>query len=201
MSVGLPLVLASVSPRRAALLRQLGRPFAAIPSDAVEVTVPGLTPVELTQLNAYRKAKAVGRRHPEALVLGADTLVCLGTELFGKPADRVAAVQMLARLQGRTHQVITGVCLIHWAARRSTVFAVISQVTFRPLSEVQIQQYLAMINPLDKAGAYAIQEQGEAIVESLAGSFSNVVGLPLERLEVELAAFASAGGHSGEEES
>lgn len=199
MSVRLPWVLASVSPRRAALLRQLGRPFTTVPSDAAEVTLAGLTPAELTQLNAYRKAQAVGRQRPESLVLGADTLVCLGTELFGKPADLEGAVRMLARLQGRAHQVITGVCLVHWAARRSSVFAVASRVTFRTLSESQIRQYLALIDPLDKAGAYAIQEQGDLIVERLAGSFSNVVGLPLERLEVELTAFDRALGQASEE--
>jgi septum formation protein len=103
---------------------------------------------------------------------------------------------MLARLQGKTHQVVTGVCLLHHRARREKLFAEITDVAFRPLSPEQIRHYLSLVNPLDKAGAYAIQEHGDLIVADIGGSYSNVVGLPLECLATELAAF---GGASGEQ--
>jgi septum formation protein len=181
------MILASASPRRAELLRQLGLAFQVVPSDAAEVCHSHLTPREVCLMNAYRKARTVAARFPAALVLGADTMVCLDDMIFGKPADLAEASRMLVQLQGRTHQVITGVCLVRQEARRSRLFAVATDVTFRPLSPARIQDYLAAINPLDKAGAYAIQEQGEQIVAGISGSFSNVVGLPLERLKEALA--------------
>jgi septum formation protein len=115
--------------------------------------------------------------------------VSLGTVIFGKPFDMGDAEQMLAKLQGRTHQVITGICLIHLRSHRQRLFAVSSAVTFRKLHIGQIRRYLAKIFPFDKAGGYAIQEEGDLIVKSVAGSFSNVIGLPVERLKKELAAW------------
>jgi septum formation protein len=182
-----PLILASASPRRAELLRQLKLEFEIIPSDAKEVYDEYLSPQELCQLNAHRKARAVAKKIPDALVLGADTLVFLDRKIFGKPADKSEARQMLEQLQGRTHQVVTGVSLIHLRAHRERNFAASTDVLFRPLTSEQIDAYLAKINPLDKAGAYAIQENGELIVSEISGSFSNVVGLPVERVEGELA--------------
>jgi septum formation protein len=179
-------VLASASPRRAELLRQLVPRFRIIPGQAEEIHADFLTPHETCQLNAYRKARAVSRAHPAALVLGADTMVCLGRELFGKPRNLRHAEQMLARLAGRTHEVVTGVCLLHRRENRRQLFAVSTRVTFRPLQPGEIRSYLAKIDPLDKAGAYALQEHGAMIVEEIAGSYSNVVGLPLERLRQEL---------------
>jgi septum formation protein len=181
-----PLILASASPRRAELLRQLKLQFKIIPSDAAEIFDENLSPRELCQINAHRKARAVAKKNPGSLVLGADTLVFLGREIFGKPRDLDEAKQMLAKLQGRTHQVVTGVCLMHLRARRERIFAVGTDVTFRPLTAKQINDYLSKINPLDKAGAYAIQENGEMIVSEISGSYSNVVGLPVERLQEEL---------------
>jgi septum formation protein len=181
-----PLILASVSPRRAELLRQLQLVFQIIPGRARETEAEHLTPHEICQLNAYRKARVVAKQHPDALVLGADTIVCLGTQVFGKPRDMNDAHHMLARLQGRTHEVVTGVCLVHLRSHRQKMFAVSTTVTFRHLHSEQIRRYLAKINPLDKAGAYAIQEEGDLLVKQIQGSFSNVVGLPLERLKEEL---------------
>jgi septum formation protein len=183
-----PLILASTSPRRAELLRQLQPDFKIVPSDAEEIADGHLSPQELCRLNAHRKARAVAKKNPNALVLGADTLVFLGTEILGKPRDLDEARRMLARLQGRTHQVVTGVSLIHLRGRRERLFAVSTDVTFRPLDERQIGDYLSKINPLDKAGAYAIQEHGDLIVSEISGSFSNVVGLPVERVGDELTA-------------
>ena len=184
-----PLILASASPRRAELLRQLQPEFQIVPSDAEEIFDGQLSPLELCQLNAHRKARAVAGKIPDALVLGADTLVFLGGEIMGKPRYMADARRMLARLQGRTHQVVTGVSLIHLRGCRERLFAVSTDVTFHPLTAGQIKDYLARVNPLDKAGAYAIQEHGDKIVAQISGSFSNVVGLPVEDLQVELNAW------------
>ena len=184
-----PLILASASPRRAELLRQLKLEFEIVPSDAKEVFDEYLSPLELCQLNAHRKARTVAKKIPDALVLGADTLVFLDRKIFGKPADKAQAREMLLQLQGRTHQVVTGVSLIHLRTHAEKIFAVSTDVLFRPLTPEQIDEYLAKINPLDKAGAYAIQENGELVVSEISGSFSNVVGLPIEMVESELAAW------------
>ncbi len=184
-----PFILASASPRRAELLRQLKRDFRVAPGDATEILDEHLSPFEICQLNAHRKARAVAKKNPDALVLGADTLVFLDGEIMGKPADPAEADRMLTRLQGRTHQVVTGLCLIHLRAHRERMFAASTDVTFHPLDGGQIREYLAKVNPLDKAGGYAIQEHGDEIVEEISGSYSNVVGLPLEQLRAELAAW------------
>lgn len=187
-----PLILASASPRRAELLRHLSTNFKVVPGDVPELHHHQMTARELAQINAYRKARAVAKKLPDALVLGADTLVYLDTALFGKPASLEEAYQMLEQLQGHTHEVVTGVCLLHLRRHRQAVFAESTAVTFHPLDEVRIRRYLERVNPLDKAGAYAIQEEGELIVEKIAGSYTNVVGLPVERLAAELASWAAA---------
>lgn len=184
-----PLILASASPRRAELLKLLRVKFRIIPSDATEVVHEHLTPLEICQLNAHRKARAVAKRIPDALVIGADTLVFLDNKILGKPRNRADARRMLARLQGRTHQVVTGVSLIQLRTHRERVFAISTDVLFHPLDAGQIRDYLSRINPLDKAGAYAIQESGEKIISEISGSYSNVVGLPVERLREELSAW------------
>jgi septum formation protein len=186
------LILASTSPRRAELLRERGIRFTVVPSDAVELDSEHLTARELAQLNAHRKARSVAKRHPDALVLGADTVVVLGTVLYGKPRDRQDAARMLGELEGRTHQVVTGICLIHLREHRERLLAERTDVRFRPLSQTDIGRYLGRIDPLDKAGAYAIQEFGELLVEEISGSYTNVVGLPVERLEAELQAWSNA---------
>jgi len=144
---------------------------------------------ELAQVNAYRKARAVSKRFPDALTLGVDTVVASNGKIFGKPSNLVEAHRMLLLLQGETHCVVTGVCLIHLRAHRQSMFMEQTEVTFRPLTLEKIHSYHKQVNPLDKAGGYAIQEGGDLIVESISGSFTNVVGLPLERLQEELARF------------
>ena len=186
----LPLILASASPRRAELLRQLRPDFLILPSDAVEILDEHLSPFEICQLNAHRKARAVAKKNPDALVLGADTLVFLAGEILGKPASVADAERMLTRLQGRTHQVVTGISLIHLRAHRERIFAASTDVKFHPLDAGQIRGYLAQVNPLDKAGAYGIQEHGDLIISEISGSYSNVVGLPLEQLRTELRLWA-----------
>jgi septum formation protein len=180
------LILASASPRRAELLEQLKLEFNIIPSDATEVFDEYLSPLEICQLNAHRKARAVAKKIPDALVLGADTMVFLESEIMGKPRDLADARRMLTQLQGRTHRVVTGVSLILLREHRERLFAEATEVTFHSLSAEQISNYLSKINPLDKAGAYAVQEHGDAIISKISGSYSNVVGLPLEKLKDEL---------------
>jgi nucleoside triphosphate pyrophosphatase len=186
-----PLILASASPRRADLLRQLNMDFQIVSTGPREILDDQLSPRELCQLNAHRKARAVAKKHPDALVLGADTLVFLDRKVFGKPKNLDEAKQMLLQLQGKTHQVVTGVSLIHQRTHSERLFAVGTDVTFLSLGEEQVRNYLKKINPLDKAGGYAIQEHGDLIVAEISGSYSNVVGLPLEQLRAELDAWAA----------
>jgi len=182
-----PLVLASASPRRQVLLREMGIAFEVHPSTVPEVHDPSLPGTEVCLLNARAKAGDVARRFPHALVLGADTLVCLENHLLGKPADLAEAERMLLTLQGRRHEVVTGVSLICLAQGHETAFAETTEVLFRPLSPADVRAYFQRVDPLDKAGAYAIQEHGDMIVARTEGSYSNVVGLPVERLQRELA--------------
>ncbi|MDB6123029.1 MAG: maf [Pedosphaera sp.] len=160
--------------------------FEVLPSDASELHNEHLTAGETSQINAYRKARAVAKKFPDALVMGADTLVYLDTKLFGKPTNHEDAYRMLKQLQGQTHQVVTGVCLMQLRCHRQKVFAESTEVKFRVLTTQEIKNYLDRINPLDKAGGYAIQENGDKIIENISGSYSNVMGLPLERLKEEL---------------
>jgi septum formation protein len=182
-----PLILASASPRRAALLTLLQMDFRVVTANVLEVMHEHLSPAEVCQLNAHRKAFAVAKKNPDALVLGADTLVFLENEIFGKPRNLAEARRMLSRLQGRSHRVVTGVSLIHLRRHRERIFADSTDVLFHPLEASQIQEYTRRVNTLDKAGAYAIQELGELLISEISGSFSNVVGLPVERLRAELA--------------
>lgn len=184
-----PIILASASPRRVELLRQVVFPFKVMPSTADECEQEHYTAWEVAQLNAYRKARAVAKKCPDALVVGADTVVCLGTTLYAKPRDAEDAHRMLLELQGQTHDVVTGVCLLHLRTHRQKLFADSTSVTFRKLDGKKVRDYVSKVHTLDKAGGYAIQEEGESIVEKISGSYTNVVGLPIERLRAELAAW------------
>jgi septum formation protein len=166
--------------------------FRVVTSDTPEVIYGELTAREIAQVNAYRKARAVAKKYPDSLVLGADTLVYLDTILMGKPGSLEHAYEMLEQLQGKTHEVVTAVCLLNLRNHRQRVFTEVTNVTFHPLDAVKIRRYLTKVNPLDKAGAYAIQEEADLIVEKIAGSYTNVVGLPVERLQAELQAWISA---------
>jgi septum formation protein len=189
-SVPLPrIILASASPRRQDLLREAGVSFDVVPADVPELHDPAFTARELSQFNAHRKARLISRRFPDRLVLGADTLVALGARIYGKPADSGEAFQMISELQGQTHEVVTGVCLLQEGAARECLFVEGTAVTFRPLAPADIRDYLDRIHPLDKAGAYAIQEHGDRIVAGILGSYANVVGLPVERVAEVLRAW------------
>ena len=177
-----PVILASQSPRRHSLLREVIPAFEVVPSDATEIHDRSLGPRRLCEINAQRKAFAVAACHPDHLVIGADTLVFLDGEPLGKPVDLDAAKAMLRRLSDRAHEVVTGVCLIHKNAARVRLLSESTRVRFRSLTEDDIAEYLARVDVLDKAGAYALQEEGHRIVAAVEGSHSNVVGLPVEAL-------------------
>lgn len=177
-----PVVLASASPRRSELLSHLPVDFTVFPSDASEVHNEQLTVREVCMVNAYRKARAVAKQFPDHLVLGADTLVALNNRLYGKPADITEAERMLSELQGKTHEVVTGVCLMHLRSHSVKTFSETTWVTFKELDPEDIHNYVMKVATLDKAGAYAIQEFGDLLVAGLDGSYDNVVGLPTESL-------------------
>ena len=185
----LSFILASESPRRRELLEQIGLNFRVETGDVEELESAHFTPTELCRANAFRKAQVIAMRHPDKLVVGADTLVHLDSDAFGKPSSMAAAQRMLKRLSGRTHEVTTACCLVQWRPPRRVTFEETTLVRFAVLNDRQIRNYLDIIDPLDKAGAYAIQEHGELIIEGLEGSFTNVVGLPVERLRRELTAW------------
>lgn len=175
----MPVVLASASPRRRELLERAGVVFEVVHSPAEEVHDAAMSPDVLCELNAALKAEAVARLRPDATVIGSDTLVFIDGIPLGKPADLPEAREMLRRLSGRTHQVCTGVCVIYPDGNRK-VFHDLTEVTFLPLDDEAVENYLSLVNPLDKAGAYGIQESGERIIAGIHGNFDNVMGLPVD---------------------
>lgn len=168
-------------------MRSAGVPFSVVPAAVAESDDDTLGLTTLVATNARAKALEVAARYPDAVVLGADTLVWLGGRALGKPADHNEARRMLRELSGQTHEVATAVHLVRMEPRQQVEFHEITRVRFRPLGEDVIEEYLATVDVLDKAGAYALQENGEMLVESVEGSRSNVVGLPLERTMATLA--------------
>jgi septum formation protein len=184
------LILASGSPRRRELLDGAGYRFRVFPADVEEIHDPALSVEELVRHNAVLKARAVAGRFPRSIVIGSDTLVALDRLALGKPETLEEAFHMISRLSGRTHVVLTGVCLLRAGDARERVFVEETRVTFRELNEPEIRHYLSLINPLDKAGSYAAQEHGDLILQGIEGSWSNVVGLPMESLARALETFA-----------
>lgn len=178
------LILASNSPRRQELLAELGYQFQVEPS-YFEESERGLSAHDTALGFARGKAEEVFSRFPEAVVLGADTVVTLDGEILGKPKDQEDAVRMLKLLSGRTHTVLTGVCVLSEEYKETAVIA--TQVTFYALTEEVIAAYIASGLPFDKAGAYGIQD-GYPLVKEIHGSYTNVVGLPTEQVEKMLAA-------------
>jgi septum formation protein len=186
----LELILASASPRRRELLAQLAIPFTVIPANIDESAWPDEVPRAYTMRVAHAKAQHVAQQFPTAVVLGADSVVVLDQQILGKPRDVEEARYMLTRLSGREHTVLTGVAVLHAARQFIGLDAVSTLVRFRPLSASVIEHYLATGEPMDKAGAYAIQGAAAAFVASWDGCYTNVVGLPLRRT----AAFLQAAG-------
>jgi septum formation protein len=182
-------VLASASPRRRQLLEEAGYAFEVVSPQVEEVSSGWLTIRELTVCNATRKAWSAAHTLPDAVVLGADTLVTIDDDVLGKPVDLEDAGRILRLLSGRSHQVWTAVCLCHLVRGKSRSFCVVSRVKFRDLTDREIKSYFAKVNPLDKAGAYAAQGYGQEIIQRIGGSYSNVVGLPMEMTARMLRAF------------
>lgn len=175
------LILASASPRRRDLLAHLALPFTVIPAHIDEQPRLDEKPHNYVVRVAQDKARQLAQRFPEALVLGADTVVVLDQQILGKPETVEEARQMLTRLSGRQHTVITGLALLQHCRQLVRLDTVSTLVRFRPLSEAHIEHYLATEEPFDKAGAYAIQGEAAAFVESWQGCYTNVVGLPVQR--------------------
>lgn len=181
------LVLASGSPRRRELLTEAGYDFETAPADIDELHEEAMALEALTRHNAVEKARVVAGRRAEAVVLAADTLVAIGGVALTKPVDMAEARRMIGMLAGRTHEVVTAVAVVCAATGFEEVFTVETRVTFKGLREAEVEEYLGLINPLDKAGGYAAQEHGERIIERVDGSWTNVVGLPMEETAAALA--------------
>ena len=176
----IPVILASQSPRRIELLKTVIENFRVVPSKIDEICDTGLSPEENAILLGRKKATSVAKLHPHHLVIGADTLVVLENKIIGKPTDTENARQILRQLSGQEHKVITGVAVVH-----SKIFsaASISRVRIKPLTSNEINSYVKSEEPMDKAGAYAIQGKGSFLVESYDGPYSNIVGLPINLLK------------------
>jgi len=176
----IPVILASQSPRRIELLKTIIKNFRVIPSKADEVCDIDLSPEENAVLLGREKATWVAKHHPHNLVIGADTMVVLENKIIGKPTDAKNARQILRQLSGQEHKVITGVAVVH-----SKIFSAvsISNVRIKALTPNEINSYVESGEPMDKAGAYAIQGEGSFLVESYRGSYSNIIGLPMDLLK------------------
>ncbi len=181
------LILASQSPRRRELLQLLAIPFEVIPAKVEEKIDPDRDPAEEIQRLAQKKASWIFQSHPDSLVIGADTVVVIDGMILGKPKDQKEAQAMLHRLSDRTHQVITGVCLID--AKQTDCFVNITEVTFYPLSEEEIDRYTQSNEPLDKAGAYAIQGAAALFIKKIDGDYYSVMGLPIAEIAQHLKHF------------
>jgi nucleoside triphosphate pyrophosphatase len=177
------LILASQSPRRQELLQVLGWPFDVIPSSVDESAAPSLAPLALARWLAEQKAQEVAARHPGALVIGADTIVVIGDQVMGKPANAEDARRMLRTLSGATHRVITAIALRRAGPEPLALSEEVeTEVTFRGLTDNEIEAYVRTGEPMDKAGAYAIQGYGALLVAGVRGDYPNIVGLPVARL-------------------
>ena len=187
VSPPLPFILASASPRRTELLRDAGLPHRVVVAAVTEHEDPSTDPAKMVLHNARLKAVAVSRLHPDALVLGSDTTVALGDQALNKPADLAESRAMLRSLSGREHTVHTGVCLLCPSLGIDESHDVTAWVRFRELTDDDITRYQGLVNTLDKAGAYGIQEGREIIIEDYQRPISTIMGLPVEFVKARLA--------------
>jgi len=181
-----PIILASSSPRRKELLSQAGVAFTIVVSGCDETPIPGESAREMVERLAVVKAAVVADQHPHAYVIGADTTVCIDGEVLGKPESFEDACSMLRKIQGRTHEVLGGIAIINRAHGLEKRWSHATKVTMAPMSEEVIARYVRSGEPMDKAGSYAIQGLGLQFVDTVEGSYSNVVGLNISALMVEL---------------
>lgn len=187
------LILASQSARRKQILAEAGYSFRIIPAYEVTEKTTHTRPSILVKHNAYDKAHAVSLMHPQAVVIGADTIVYQDGRILGKPRSIHDAERMLRNLQGHKHYVYSGVCIMRGATDTVHTFYEKTAVYFKQLTRAEIKKYLSCINACDKAGAYAIQEHGDMIVERVVGSLANVIGFPIERFQEVIRRFHKEG--------
>jgi septum formation protein len=181
-----PLILASASPRRLELLTQAGVEFSVAVAGVDETPRDNESPQVMVERLALLKAETVATVQPNAYVIGADTTVFIDGESLGKPESELAAYDMLMRIQGRTHEVWGGIAIVQGRSGFARVWSHMTEVTMRPMTKQQVLDYVATKEPLDKAGSYAIQGIGLQFVDSIHGSYSNVVGLNIATLLAEL---------------
>ena len=177
------LILASSSPRRQTILHDAGFRHRVEPPEVEEFNDPHASPVAVVHHNARIKAMDINSRYPGEIIISADTVVMHQHDLLGKPENREQAYDMLRRLSGDTHQVHTGVCVMGGEENIDDILLDVSDVTFKPFTEDVIQQYFSVVDPLDKAGGYGIQDGASLILERYSGSYTNIMGLPIEKLE------------------
>lgn len=178
------IILASASPRRRELMRYITEDFEAVSLDCDETLPEDIQPLEASEYLAVLKAKAAAEKFPDCVVIGCDTTVICGGEILGKPKDRAQCIADISKLSGRTHQVVTGCCII--SGGRVSSFSEVTDVTFRELAAAEIESYADTDEPYDKAGGYGIQGLGSALISHIDGDFFNVVGLPVGRLFNEM---------------
>lgn len=182
-------ILASASPRRRELMEYVVPEFETVPSDADETLPENITAENAAGYLAEKKAEHVAALYPDSIVIGSDTIVIIGGEILGKPSDEADAERMLRLLSGKTHAVVTGVCIVRGDKKK--VFSEKTLVKFYPLTDDEIRGYIATGDPMDKAGAYGIQGAGCVLIERIEGDFFTVMGLPAARLRRELEDFGA----------
>ena len=178
------IILASASPRRRELMRYITEDFEAVSMDCDETLPDNIEPIAASEYLAVLKARAAAEKYPDCIVIGCDTTVICGSEILGKPRDRAQCIADISKLSGRTHQVITGCCIIK--AGKVSSFSEVTDVTFRELTQSETEAYADTDEPYDKAGGYGIQGLGSALISHIDGDFFNIVGLPVGRLFNEL---------------
>ena len=175
------IILASASPRRKELLSYIAQDFNVIPSDVEEIVPKGISTMKSPEYLSNIKALDIAKQNPNDTVIGADTSVILGSEILGKPKDRKDAENMLLKLSGKVHKVVTGCTVVKNGEIKS--FSVVSRVKFQKLTNAEIEAYLNTDEPYDKAGSYAVQGKAGAFVEWIKGDYFNIVGLPIAKLK------------------
>jgi len=183
------IVLASKSPRRKSLLKQIGINFAVDVSEVDEKKFSHSNPVNLAKALSFAKAKIISKKHKNALIIGADTVVVLNREIIGKPKSLKDAREILEKLSRKTHVVITGLTVLDTKTKKHITSAVKTKVKFKNLTKEEVNWYVKTGEPMDKAGGYGIQDKGAVLVESVSGDYSNIVGLPIHKLLENLKKF------------
>lgn len=180
------IILASTSPRRKELMEKIGIPFEIKPSSYQEDMSIDKNPRELVKKLSYNKAKAIVNDHSDSIIIGADTIVVINDKIMGKPKSEQDAANMLKNLSNKPHSVFTGFTIINTKNKQTITKAVETKIYFKELSDKQIKEYIATKEPMDKAGAYAIQGRASKFIEKIEGSYYNVMGLPIDELKKDL---------------